>query len=274
MAQSGKPKLAVKILENPAADAKSMVGDALSEILFAELNKAGRFVLIGKPEFDKAANGIDFSMPDWFRKDSTAGTDRLAGADFLLIGKVGEFSFVETPLDHDVKTARGKEGQRDYKQDAMVRLDFHIVSAATGDTIMTDTASDSRTAYSAASDMARFTRLQKSGFTAGEAQDSLIGRTAVAACQKAVRKILDSQPLLVNHLLKSGKKTTRDGQSMTRDAGRETRDRRSTMLISFCRETRFQAPEAEDFSRGSAQSAQPPGSLRAQPSPEGVIENN
>ena len=68
--------------------------------------------------------------------------------------------------------------------------------------IVTESASDSRTVYGSTSEMARFMRLQQVGFTSAETQNSLIGRAAVAACQKAMRKIRDSHPVLLNHLLK------------------------------------------------------------------------
>jgi curli biogenesis system outer membrane secretion channel CsgG len=186
-AQMRKPRLAIKTLDNPTADANSTIGNAVTDILFTELGKKGLFQLV-----DRAAS-------EDIEKE-TGGEGRILGAEFILLGKVSNFSFNETSFQDNVLTARGMVRQTRYRQNAIVRVDFRIVSTATGVAVVTESGAASKNNISATAEMATYASLRQTGIFSGEAQNSLIGRTTIAAIDDVVRKISDLSRVLKTNM--------------------------------------------------------------------------
>lgn len=189
--QDDKLRLAVKTLENPTSDANSTIGNALTDILFTELGRTGRFRLVERAAFEEVAKEVDFGSTDWVKSGSSAGRGGMLGAEFVVLGKVSNFSFNEQAVTENVLTRAGLVAQTMYRQTASVRVDFRVVSAATGEAVITESGSDSQSRTSAVAEMATYRRLLATGIFSAEAQDSLIGRATIGAIQNVVRKISD-----------------------------------------------------------------------------------
>lgn len=199
-AQTDKPILAIKTFDNPTTESNSTIGNAVTDILFTELGRRGRFQLVERSAFNEIAKEIDFGSSDWVKKSAAAGKGGMAGANFILIGKVTNFSFNETQFTEQVQTSTGMAQQTMYRQNAAVRLDFRIVSVVSGIAIVTESGGDSQENVSTTSERATFARLMRVGSFTAEAQSSLIGRTTIGAIQNAVQKISDLSEELNRHL--------------------------------------------------------------------------
>lgn len=178
--QTSKPRLAVKTFDNPTTSANSTIGNAVTDIFFTEVGRAGLFRLVERSAFEEIENEVGVDA----RKARAA-------ADFLLLGKVTNFSFDEQAYQERRATARGQVTQTLYRQNASVRVDFRIVSTSTGIAVITESGMGTESTVSAASEMETYRRLLQVGVFSAEAQDSLIGRATIGAIRNAVRKITD-----------------------------------------------------------------------------------
>ncbi len=178
--QTPKPRLAVKTFDNPTTSANSTIGNAVTDIFFTEVGRAGLFRLVERSAFEEI--------------EKEAGTDARrarATADFILLGKVTNFSFDEQSFQEQRATPRGQVVQTMYRQNASVRVDFRIVSTSTGIAAITESGQATESKVSATAEMETYRRLLRVGVFSAEAQDSLIGRATIGALRNAVRKITD-----------------------------------------------------------------------------------
>jgi curli biogenesis system outer membrane secretion channel CsgG len=197
--QSAKPRLAVKTFDNPTTSANSTLGNAVTDIFFTELGRTGRFQLVERAAFEEIAREIDFGNTDWAKKGTFAQKGGAAGADFIVFGKITNFSFQEHEIQQQVQTSRGAVMQTMYQQDAAVRVDFRVVSTSTGVAVVTESGNATQSHVSAAAEMATYRRLVQTGIFSAEAQDSLFGRTTIEAIRNAVRKLSDLSAEISNY---------------------------------------------------------------------------
>jgi curli biogenesis system outer membrane secretion channel CsgG len=187
--QTSKIKLAIKTFDNPTTSANSTIGNAVTDIFFTELGRTGLFQLVERSAFAE------------IEKEASASGDVMKAkiaADYVLLGKVTNFSFDERAYQEQVQTSRGLVMRTSYRQSASVRVDFRIVSTADASAVVTESGAGAESRVSATSEKETFDQLLKVGVFSAEAQDSLIGRATISAIRNAVRKITDLSKELAN----------------------------------------------------------------------------
>jgi curli biogenesis system outer membrane secretion channel CsgG len=188
-AQTSKPRLAVKTFDNPTTSANSTIGDAVTDIFFTEVGRTGLFRLVERSAFEEIEKEVG--------ADARRGR---ATADFILLGKVTNFSFDEQSFEQQRATTRGQVTETMYRQNARVRVDFRVVSTATGVAVITESGEATESKVSATAEMETYRRLLRVGVFSSEAQDSMIGRATIGAIRNAVRKITDLSRELANEM--------------------------------------------------------------------------
>ena len=188
-AQTSKPRLAVKTFDNPTTSANSTIGDAVTDIFFTEVGRTGLFRLVERSAFEEIEKEVG--------ADARRGR---ATADFILLGKVTNFSFDEQSFEQQRATTRGQVTETMYRQNALVRVDFRIVSTSTGVAVITESGEATESKVSATAEMETYRRLLRVGVFSSEAQDSMIGRATIGAIRNAVRKITDLSRELANEM--------------------------------------------------------------------------
>jgi curli biogenesis system outer membrane secretion channel CsgG len=189
VAQTSKPRLAVKTFDNPTTSANSTIGDAVTDIFFTEVGRPGLFRLVERSAFEEIEKEVG--------ADARRGR---ATADFILLGKVTNFSFDEQSFEQQRATTRGQVTETMYRQNARVRVDFRVVSTATGVAVITESGEATESKVSATAEMETYRRLLRVGVFSSEAQDSMIGRATIGAIRNAVRKITDLSRELANEM--------------------------------------------------------------------------
>ena len=192
--QAPKPRLAVRTFDNPTTSANSTIGNAVTDIFFTEVGRTGLFRLVERSAFEEIEKEVG---ADATRARTTA--------DFILLGKVTNFSFDEQSFQEQRATPRGQVVETMYRQNASVRVDFRIVSTSTGVAVITESGEATESKVSATAEMETYRRLLRVGVFSAEAQESLIGRATIGALRNAVRKITDlSRELTVNSTAGAG----------------------------------------------------------------------
>ena len=94
-AQDARPKVALKTFENPANYSRSTIGNGLTEILTTELDNTGKFNVLERTNIDEVTKELNFGDSADSNKSSFAQKGNLLGAQYLLMGKVTNFSYSE-----------------------------------------------------------------------------------------------------------------------------------------------------------------------------------
>jgi curli biogenesis system outer membrane secretion channel CsgG len=202
--QAPKPRLAVKTFDNPSTSQNTTLGNALTDIFFTELGRTGRFQMVDRLAFEGAARDVDFGSTDWATRGTFASEHAAVRAEFILFGKVTNFSFQEHEVQQQVQTAGRSVTRVAYQQDASVRVDFRIVSTSTGIAVVTESGLATLSTVSAASESATYRRVMQTGVFNAEALDSQIGRATIQAINDAVRKVNDLAPEIARYVASEG----------------------------------------------------------------------
>jgi curli biogenesis system outer membrane secretion channel CsgG len=188
-AQQSRPKIAIKTFENPANYSRSTIGNGLTEILTTELQNTGKFNVLERSSVDELTKEMDFGGSEYAKSTSFAKKGNMLGAQYLLMGKVTNFSYSE----------RGERKQKinllgpntivvEYQQRADVRVDFRLIDVATGETVISQAGESHSTAKSEVSEYGLFQRVIAGAVTI-ESASSLIGKATTDAVRDVVRKL-------------------------------------------------------------------------------------
>jgi curli biogenesis system outer membrane secretion channel CsgG len=132
-AQDVRLKIAVIALSNPSTLHKSNIGNSLVDLLDSEISEAGKYTLLKRAELDELKKELNLGESDLSDAKSFGQKGGLTGADFLLLGKVSDYTYKE-----NVSTKVEFGTLRDvltYDHVGEVRLDIRLVDVRTGEAV-------------------------------------------------------------------------------------------------------------------------------------------
>ena len=192
-AQEGRPKVAVKTFDNPANFSRSTIGDGLTDILTTELQNTGKFDILERTNVDQITKEMDFGGSQYANSSTFAQKGNLLGAQYLLMGKVTNYSYAESVAGQrqKVNLLGPNTIETSYQQRADVRVDFRLIDVATGQTVISQVGQSHKTNVSTVSEMATWYGYIRGGSAISESSSSLIGRATVGAIKDIVHKLND-----------------------------------------------------------------------------------
>jgi curli biogenesis system outer membrane secretion channel CsgG len=190
IAQDSRPKVAIKTFANPANFSRSTIGDGLTDMLTTEIENTGKFNVLERAQIDDLTKEIDFGSSGYGNKQTFAQKGNLLGAQYLLMGKVTNFSYTESGQQrYKVNLLGPNTYVIDYTKQADVRVDFRLVDVATGESVISQSGIGHATGKSEVSEMATWHGIITTGAFNGEGSSSLIGRATSDAINDIVRKL-------------------------------------------------------------------------------------
>lgn len=188
-AQESRPKIAIKTFANPANFSRSTIGDGLTDMLTTELENTGKFNVLERAQIDELTKEIDFGSSGYGNQQTFAAKGNLLGAQYLLMGKVTNFTYAESGQQkYKVNLLGPNTYVTEYQKQADVRVVFRLVEVATGETVISQQGTGRASAKSEVSEMGIWRRIVAGSFTA-EDSSSLIGRATTDAIADIVRKL-------------------------------------------------------------------------------------
>jgi curli biogenesis system outer membrane secretion channel CsgG len=188
--QANRPKVAIKTFENPANFSHSTIGDGLTEILTTELQNTGKFDVLERTNVDEITKEMNFGDSEYAKSSTFAQKGHMLGAQYLLMGKVTNFSYTEHLERRQKINLLGPNTiQTVYQQQADVRVDFRLIDVSSGETVISQAGEAHKTNTSQTSEMATWYRCTTSGSITAELQSSLIGRATTEAVKDIVQKL-------------------------------------------------------------------------------------
>lgn len=189
-AQENRPKVAIKTFENPANFSRSTIGNGLTDILTTELQNTGKFNVLERTNVDELTKEMDFANTEYAKSSTFAQKGHVLGAQYVLMGKVTNFSYAEHAENRQKFNLLGPNTiERVYQQRADVRVDFRLIDVGTGETIISQPGEAHKTNTSMLSEMDTWYRCTSSGSITAEASSSLIGKATTEAVKDIVRKL-------------------------------------------------------------------------------------
>lgn len=200
IAQESRPKVAIKTFANPANFSRSTIGDGLTDMLTTELENTGKFNVLERAQIDELTKEIDFGSSGYGNKQTFAQKGNLLGAQYLLMGKVTNFSYTESGQQRYKVNLMGPNTYViDYTKQADVRVDFRLVEVETGETVISQSGVGHATGKSEVSEMVTWRGILSTGAFNGEASSSLIGRATTDAINDIVRKLSSLSDIVDKH---------------------------------------------------------------------------
>ena len=185
-----RPKVAVKTFENPSNFSNSTIGNGLTEILTTELQNTDKFTVLERGNVDELTKEMDFGKTEYAKGATFAKKGNLLGAQYMLMGKVSNFSYSERAgTEQKINLFGPNTMVTVYLQQADVRVDFRLIDVSSGETILSQAGEAHKTNKSHVSEMDTWDRCTRTGSFTAEASSSLIGRTTVEAVKDIVRKL-------------------------------------------------------------------------------------
>lgn len=139
---ASRPRIAVLAFENRSSYSYSSIGDGMTNIIVTELTKSGRFDVIQRGEnLDLILDEISLGEAGYIEGDETTQRGHVRGIDYILSGKVTNFGYEEQDMGGFLGGIAGGFGGVDVsKEEAVARVDFALIDATTGETILSETA--------------------------------------------------------------------------------------------------------------------------------------
>lgn len=185
-----KPKVAIKTFTNPANFSNSSIGNGLTDILTTELQNTGKFNVLERTSVDELTKEMDFGGTEYAKSPTFAKKGNMLGAQYILMGKVTNFSYTEHAEQRQKVNLFGPNAiETVYQQRADVRVDFRLIDVATGETVISQPGEAHKSNTSRASEIETWYRCTSSGSITAEATSSLIGRATTEAVKDIVHKL-------------------------------------------------------------------------------------
>jgi curli biogenesis system outer membrane secretion channel CsgG len=189
-AQGNRPKVAIKTFENPANFSRSTIGNGLTDILTTELQNTGKFNVLERTNVDELTKEMDFGNTEYAKNPTFAKKGNILGAQYVLMGKVTNFGYVEhVERQQKINLLGPNTIQTIYVQQADVRVDFRLIDVGTGETVISQPGEAHKRNKSQVSEMDTWYRCTTSGSITAELSSSLIGRATTEAVKDIVRKL-------------------------------------------------------------------------------------
>jgi curli biogenesis system outer membrane secretion channel CsgG len=134
-AQDARLKIAVVGLTNPATLGKSNIGNALVDILDSEINQAGKYTLLERAELGELKQELNLASSEIADPKSFAQKGGLTGADFLLLGKVSDYTYKENTFTKSEVIGAQIQQVMYYEHVGDVRVDIRLVDVRTGEAV-------------------------------------------------------------------------------------------------------------------------------------------
>jgi curli biogenesis system outer membrane secretion channel CsgG len=195
--KEGRPRISVKTFENPAMYYNSTIGNGVTDMLITKLVQSGRFNVIARNEsFEEVKGEIDLGETGYIEDETKVEKGKVKGVDYILMGKVTNFGHKESSggIGGALTGGFGDVGLSSKK--AVVWIDFRLVDATTGETIIAESAEGLEKksgAYIAASDYDNW--LGSVRFDSDEFRDSMVGKATVKAIDAIAEKLIAHFPL-------------------------------------------------------------------------------
>jgi curli biogenesis system outer membrane secretion channel CsgG len=194
---SGRPRLAVYTFENPPNYYNSTIGDGLTSIIITHLSQSGRFDVIQRGEnLDLLIEEIDFGQSGYVEESTAVEMGHILGVEYVLSGRVTNFGYEETSTGGLLGGWGGFGGVDITEEEALVRLDFALIDARTGETVLAATAEgkDSDTDFDV--DARNWGDWFGSiSYDSDEFMDSMIGKATLKAVDSLMTQILTEFPI-------------------------------------------------------------------------------
>ena len=185
-----RPKVAIKTFTNPANFSQSTIGNGLTDILTTELQNTGKFTILERGNVDELTKEMDFANTEYAKGSTFAKKGNILGAQYLLMGKVTNFSYAEhAGTEQKINLFGPNTVVTVYMQQADVRVDFRLIDVSTGETVISQAGEAHKANKSHVSEMETWYRCTTSGSLTAEASSSLIGRATTEAVKDIVRKL-------------------------------------------------------------------------------------
>lgn len=192
-----RPRLAIHTFENPPNYHNSTIGNGLTSIIITEISQSGRFDVIQRGEnLGLLIEEIDLGQSGYIEEDTAVEMGHILGIEYVLSGRVTNFGYEETSAG-GLLGGWGGFGGVDVSEDkAVVRLDFALIDARTGQTVLAATAegkeSDTGVGLSGANWGDWFGEV---GYDSDEFMDSMIGKATLKAVDNLMEQILTEFPI-------------------------------------------------------------------------------
>lgn len=194
---TGRPRLAVHTFENPPHLVYSTIGTGLTNIIITHLAKSGRFNIIQRGEnLEVIAEEIELGKSGYIQQDTAVEKGRLQGVDYILSGKVTNFGYEKQNTSGFFGSTEVFSGVDVSKEIAVVRLDFALIDAETGLTVLAAAGegSESETGvYITAADLNNW--ISDINFESKEFIESMIGRATIKAIENLIDQIAPLFPV-------------------------------------------------------------------------------
>lgn len=198
-AQDVRLKIAVVGLSNPATLHRSNIGNSLVDILDSEISQAGKYTLLERAELEELKKELNLGGSDIADPKSFAEKGGVAGADFLLLGKVSDYTYKEnTSKKLEFVAGSGMQEVLNYEHVGEVRVDIRLVDVRTGEAVRSATGHGTSRNTGFVTYQAEWTRYVA---TEGQATlsnlNTLLTDASHSAIRDAVRKLNDMYAELV-----------------------------------------------------------------------------
>lgn len=194
---SGRPRIAIHTFENPPNYYNSTIGNGLTSIIITNLSQSGRFDVIQRGEnLDLLIEEIDFGQSGYVEQETAVEMGHILGVEYVLSGRVTNFGYEETSTGGMLGGWGGFGGLDITEEEAVVRLDFMLIDARTGETVLAAIAEgkDSDTDFDI--DARNWGDWFGSiSYDSDEFMDSMIGKATIKAVDSLMTQILAEFPI-------------------------------------------------------------------------------
>ncbi|MCX6647117.1 MAG: hypothetical protein NTY09_12295 [bacterium] len=194
---SGRPRLAVFTFENPPNYYNSTIGNGLSSIVITHLTQSGRFDVIQRGEnLDLIIDEIGLGQSGYIEGGTEVEMGHVQGVEYILSGRVTNFGYEEQSGGGFLGGIGGFGGIDVSHEEAVVRLDFTLIDATTGITVLAATAEGKESETGVGLSGGDFGNwIGSISFDSNEFMDSMVGHATLKAVDSLMSQILGLFPV-------------------------------------------------------------------------------
>jgi curli biogenesis system outer membrane secretion channel CsgG len=194
---AGRPRIAVNTFENPPAYYSSTIGNGLTGIIVTELTQSGRFNVIQRGDnLNVLIDEIDLGQSGYIEPSTAVEMGHILGVNYILSGQVTNFGYEETSTGGFLGGFGGFGGLDIEEEEAVVRLDFALIDATTGETLLAATAEGKESETGVDIGAGNWGDWYGDiSFDTDEFMDSMIGHATLKAVDNLLDQILSIFPI-------------------------------------------------------------------------------
>lgn len=197
VAASGRPTIAVNTFENPPAYYNSTIGNGLTAIVITHLTESGRFNVIQRGEnLGLIIDEIDLGQSGYIEQGTEVEMGHVLGVEYILSGQVTNFGYEETSAGGFLGALGGFGGLDLSEEEAVVRIDFALIDATTGMTLLSATAEGKESEIGIGIEGGHWGDwLGSISYDTDEFMDSMVGHATLKAVDSLMEQILGLFPV-------------------------------------------------------------------------------